>query len=299
MTMRSLRELGERQLGLVTTRDVREHLTRERARTAERRGWLVRVRPHVYRFAGARPSWHQSVLAAILVAGPDAVASHGTAAAVWRLAGFPATSATAIDITVPRGRRPQLAGLRLHQTTIGPGCHRSAVDFVPVTDVARTLCDLDGAVPVARLGRIVDDALTRKLVTIRELAETYGELRRGSRRSRAMGRVLAERGAEWDDADSPREARLVRWLTDAGLPPPVQQHAVDGYRVDLAYPVHGVFIEYDGFDPHASRTTFDHDRRRQNVLTLRAGATVLRFTSASTREEVVRDVTAALRHAAA
>jgi hypothetical protein len=298
MTMLSLRHLGEQQLGLVTSRQLNEHLTVKKARVAVRRGWLVRVRPHVYRFAGARPTWHQSVLAAVLVAGPDAVASHGAAAALWHLPGFSATAATPIDITVPRGRRPQLRGFRIHETAIGPGCHRATVDFVPATGAARTLCDLDGMVPGPRLGRMVDDALVRKLVTITELAETHAELRRGSRRSRVMARVLSERGVEWDDADSRPEARLVRWLVEAGLPPPVQQHRVDRYRVDLAYPELNLLVEYDGFDAHTTRTSFDHDRRRGNRLVLE-GATVLRYTSASTREEVVRDVTTLMARAAA
>ncbi len=59
-----------------------------------------------------------------------------------------------------------------------------------------------------------------------------------------------------------------------------------------------MFLEYDGFEAHRTRTAFDGDRRRAHALALVAGATVLRFTSASTREEVVRDVTAALERAA-
>jgi very-short-patch-repair endonuclease len=144
---------------------------------------------------------------------------------------------------------------------------------------------------------VVDDALMRKLLTIGELRETYDALRGGRRPIRAIGRVLAARGAEAERADSAPELRILRWLREAGLPEPVQQHGVDGYRVDLAYPDLGVLIEYDGFDPHTTRTAYDDDRRRQNALVLRDGAIVLRFTSASTREEVVRDVSLALRRA--
>ncbi len=58
-------------------------------------------------------------------------------------------------------------------------------------------------------------------------------------------------------------------------------------------------MEYDGFGAHTTRSAFDADRRRQNALVLRDGLMVLRFTSASTREEVVRDVAAALAQRAA
>jgi hypothetical protein len=293
MTIRTLRRTAERQLGLVTSAQLREHVSEQTARTAEARGWLVRVRRHVYRVAGSRPTWHQSVLAAVLAAGPGAAASHRTAAALWAMPGFPATSATPIEITVPRGRRPRVGGARLHTTLLGDDAVVQ-LDGVPVTRVARTLCDLEGTVPEAKLGRLVDEMLLRRRVTVEQLTATHVDLRRGSRRSRAMRRILADRGAEWAVADSEGEAYIARWLVDAGLPPPVQQHPVDGYRIDVAYPEHGVFIEYDGFASHTTRTRFESDRRRDNRLRLGHGAIVLRYTDRSTPEEVVRDVTAAL-----
>ena len=293
VSLEPIHAIAERQHGVFHTRQARGLVTEEAIRSAVRARRLESVRPHVFRFLGTPSTWHQVVLAAVLVGGDRAVASHATAAALWGLAGLRSGSSRAIHVTVPRGVRPVLDDMHLHTTRFGPGCHRQVVDRIAVTDIARTLCDLDGRLPDWRLARVVDDALMRKLVAIRLLAEVHAELRRGSRRSQGMARILAERGAEWDDADSPGEARLVRWLVGAGLPPPVQQLAVDGYRVDLAYPDEGVFIEYDGFDPHSTRSRFDHDRRRANHLALRRGVTVLRYTSASTRDEVVGEVTAA------
>ena len=77
----------------------------------------------------------------------------------------------------------------------------------------------------------------------------------------------------------------------------MQQHEFDGYVVDLAYPERRLLVEYDGFAGHSTRSRFDGDRRRANALVLRHGVTLLRYTSASTREEVVREVTMALRRA--
>ena len=298
MSVRELRSIAERQLGLVTSHQLRGCMTVHAVRTAVGRGWLVHVRPHVFRFAGVRPSWPQSVLAAVLAAGDGACASHEAAAAMWSLPDFPATSAIGIHVTVPGDRRPRVGGVTLHRCLVLPDAHRAVIGRVPVTSVERTLCDLAGSVPEPRLGRLVDDALSRRLTTVDELRAAYEALRGGQRPIRAMGRVLAARGDEWAAAESAWEARLVRWLVEAGLPPPVQQYAVDGYRVDLAYPERNVFIEFDGFAVHAPRSRFDRDRHRANVLQLRTGALVLRFTSTSTREEVVRQVTAALRRAA-
>jgi very-short-patch-repair endonuclease len=161
--------------------------------------------------------------------------------------------------------------------------------------VERTVCDLEGVLEERRLGSVVDELLIRRATTIAQLREAHRELARGPRSSLVLGRLLAERGVEWDDAGSGREAELVDWLVRAGLPRPVQQHAAGRYRIDLAYPDHRVFVEYDGFAGHANRTAFDRDRRRDNTLQLVEGAIVLRYTSRSTREQVVREVTAALR----
>jgi very-short-patch-repair endonuclease len=290
---------AESQLGLVTTSQARHELGRQRYRTAVATGRLLPVRSGVWRFAGTSMSWLLAVRAAVLVAEPDAWASHGAAAALWRLSGFGRSSATGVDVTVRRGCSPRLPGIRVHECRVLPEAHVTSVDDVPVTTAGRTLCDLDGRMPEEKLARVIDDALVRKLVTIDELRATYGALRGGRRSIRTIGRILAARGDEAALADSVPEARLVRWLREAGLPEPQQQHRIDAYRVDLAFPEQGLLVEYDGYDAHATRSAFDADRRRQNALVLHEGVRVLRFTSASTREEVVRDVAAALAMRAA
>src|SRR5205807_1777024 len=114
------------------------------------------VHPGVYRLPGAPVTWKQKVMAAVLAAGPGAVASHKTAAALWGLAGFPPRE---VEVTLPHGK-------------YRPGCHQSrslervdvtTIDGIPVTRVARTLVDLAGAVSDARLEDAIDDALCRRL----------------------------------------------------------------------------------------------------------------------------------------
>ncbi len=293
MSMRSLRAMAERPHGLVTTTQLRRYIGESRARTGVRRGWLVEVRPHVYRLSGVCRTWRQAVCAATLIGGPRARASHVTAAALWAMPGFPASSSTPIELTVPRGRRPQLPKIPIHQSTILSARHVARVDDVRVTSVARTLCDLDGRVPPDRLGDLVDEMLTRRAVTIERLRTVHGELRHGRRWSRAMGEVLAVRGKEAERADSGWEARIVRWLREAGFPEPVQQHEIAGYHVDLAYPDRGVLIEFDGFPrTRRGRPSIAIDTGRTRLL-LATGAVLLRFTSVSTREEVERALTAA------
>jgi very-short-patch-repair endonuclease len=52
-------------------------------------------------------------------------------------------------------------------------------------------------------------------------------------------------------------------------------------------------IEVDGFGPHATRSAFDRDRARSNELVV-AGWTILRFTSASTDDQIASTTAAAL-----
>ncbi len=288
MSVHRLRRLGEQQLGLVTTRQVHAELTDHEARVHRERGWLVRVRPRVLRFAGSTRSWEQSVMAVVLAAGDDAVASHHTAAAIHDLAGFRRGTTTPLHVTVPRGRHPRLKGVVVHTPRIPAVTGRQGA--LPVTSPAQTLHDLDGVLPASRLARCLDDALMRGTVALEQLVAVAQA--RSGRRGHLPG-LLDQRVGSWDHAGSAGEVQILEWLLDAGLPPPVQQHPVSRYRIDLAYPDERVLIEYDGFATHATRTRFDGDRRRSNELQVRDGAIVLRYTSTSTRDVVVREVTAA------
>src|SRR5438045_232412 len=84
--MQALDRLGGRQLGLVTVAQLERIGYRRRARqyavTALR---LHHVRRGVYRLPGVVATWESTVLAAVLAAGPRAVASHFTAAQLWSL----------------------------------------------------------------------------------------------------------------------------------------------------------------------------------------------------------------------
>jgi hypothetical protein len=112
-----------------------------------------------------------------------------------------------------------------------------------------------------------------------------------------MRDILECRSFGSERGESPPEGRLVRLLVDAGLPHPVQQHAVRlgrrTIRIDLAYPDASVAIEYDGWEFHSTRTAFDGDRARANELVL-LGWNLLRFTSASSDAAIVDTVRTAL-----
>lgn len=293
---RDLYAYAERQHGLVTTVQASAALTRGQVHHRRRTGRLEVVRTGVLRVAGTPETWEQQLLAAVLAGGQGAVASFRAAAALWGLEGLAARRKP--EITVPSERRARLPGVVVHDSMMMPARHCGRRNGIPVTNVARTLCDLTAVVKPAVIEHALDDALRRDLTHLSQLQRVFLDLaHRGRRRSTVMRAILADRVPGFDPGDSRMELKLVRWIVGAGLPPPVQQHpvVVNGrtYRLDLAYPDLRIGIEYDGWDSHRIRSAFDGDRARQNPLEI-LGWLILRYTSRATLGDVVSEVRAAM-----
>jgi hypothetical protein len=287
-----LPSLAASQHGLVTADRALGRLAPAELKSWVRRRVLVPVRPGVYRFQGVPESWEQQLLGVCLATG--AVASHRAAARLWGLDGV---AALRLEVTTPLGRPVRLPGVRGHRSNrLGPEfltTHRG----IPVTTPARTLVDLSAVTPAPTLEKAVDGALRDGLVTVASLRACFDALAgRGRRRVAHFRPLLDARQPGYSPGDSDLEARVQRWLVAAGLPPPVPQFGIlvhsRRYRLDLAYPELRIAIELDGWAAHGNRRAFDHDRARGNDLEL-AGWTLLRFTSSSTRADVVRTVQAA------
>jgi very-short-patch-repair endonuclease len=292
---RRVLELARHQLAMFTTEQAEESGLTERQ--VEHRlsvgRWEI-WRPGVYGIAGVPPSWERSVLAAVLAAGPDAVASHTTAGVLWGAWGLVADS---VELTTTVGHRVQLAGVKSHRTRHLLPSDRTRHKSVPVTSVARTVVDLAGSVTPYLLDRIVDGVIDRGLTTLAELSASIDRLGgRGRRGAGELARVLAER-AGTEACDSALERRILGAIRSAGLPEPVPQYqVVVGRRLfvlDFAYPDLKVDVEGDGFAVHGRRTAFDGDRERDNVLE-NAGWLIRRFTSRSSDLTIARTVAGVL-----
>ena len=132
-------------------------------------------------------------------------------------------------------------------------------------------------------GRGPGRAIARRLLPLKAVVILREELaRRGRNGTGVVQRVFDERLLRGADEDSGLELRLLRIIRRFALPPVTFQHEVwhDGRfvgRIDAAYPSAMVAIEADGFIAHSDFDAFQHDRERQNELTV-LGWTVLRFT---------------------
>jgi very-short-patch-repair endonuclease len=248
--------------------------------------------------AGAPETWEQQLLVACMAAGPEARASFGSAAALHGFEGF-----ARVDLEITHfGARPcPMDGVVVHESTVFDVGHLSRIADVPVTSVARTLCDLTAVVPKWTVERAVDEALRRKIVRLADLAVVADLLEgRGRLRCTVMREILERRRPGFEPGDSDPERRIAELLVRAGLPAPTLQHRVEvagrTYRIDLCYPELKIAIEYDGWDWHSGRRAFDEDRARANHLVI-LGYAVLRFTSKSSDQTIVDTVGAAIERA--
>jgi len=181
-------ETARAQHGLITTRqalDAGANPSWIRAQVRARR--LIPVRRGVYRVQGAPVTQDQVWLAAILAAGAATVLSHRSAAAAWALRGF--RPPLRVDL-LSESNRPRGPGIRGHETGWLPASDRAELRGVPVTTPARTLIDASGGFHPWSLGRIVDDALCRGIVTLSALAACFDDMPPSGRRPSAAMRVV-------------------------------------------------------------------------------------------------------------
>ena len=287
---RALTPFAFTQYGLVTAEQALQRMSRRELDRRVRTGQLERIRPTVYRCEGAPPSWEQQLFGVCLRLGPSAVASHRSAARLWRLE--PVIS-DRLEVTVPRGKSARLAGVTVHHAALQSG-DRTRRFRIPVTSAVMTLIHLATTVGADTLEAALDDALRQRHTTVTQMDRRLkGMAGSGRRQLRVLRRLIHERGPGYAPGESQWEDQSFRWIIAAGLPAPVRQYPVildrRRRRIDLAYPDLKIAIEFDGWDRHQIRRRFDDDRARTVDLQL-AGWLVLPFTSATLRTVVVDKV---------
>jgi very-short-patch-repair endonuclease len=160
---------------------------------------------------------------------------------------------------------------------------------VLVTTAVRTAFDLGRRPPITEAICAVD-AITRACAISSDAIAEFAEQHRGARGIAQLPEVLARSSPL---ADSPMESRIRIAIEDAGLPPPVLQHQVGPYLLDLAYRELLLALEYDG-PHHLTSERALRDLRRQAYLSSE-GWEVLRFSA----KEVFRPGVVAARTRAA
>jgi Protein of unknown function (DUF559) len=280
----AIAELAPKSLGLLTHRQLDVlGASRQQRRTLVAKGVLVPVGGGVVRHVAFPPTWEQRVLAAVLAAGDGAVASHGSAAALLRFDGI---ERSAVEVTVPRDRRPRAVPGRVHRSLdLGP----ADVDprrRIPRTSPIRTFLDIAARLGERHLEAVLDSAERDGVIWRPQLRWRIGEFSSVGRpglpavlapRDRTDGRPL---GDSWLEQDA------IRLIVDVKLPVPRVQvkprkragSAVKTIaRVDLFWDAARLVVELAGHGTHATRRQRQAGAERAARLGL-AGWDVVEFT---------------------
>jgi very-short-patch-repair endonuclease len=204
-------------------------------------------------------------IAAVLAAGPGAVLSHRSAAALW---GIRDASRAAIEVITTRCCRR--AGIHSHRVTL-PADETTTERGIPVTTVTRTLLDLAEVLTSPQLERAVTEAEVRRLGSPHSLDALVARHPR-RRGTVALKRILQNRGdIARHVTRSELEAAFLTFLDAHGLARPTTNacvaHGTGTYEVDAVWPAHRLIVELDGYAVHTTRRSFENDRARDRVLT--------------------------------
>jgi very-short-patch-repair endonuclease len=227
------------------------------------------------RLAGSRPTPEQDLLAQCLAAGPVAVASHQSAAWLWRIADVPQRHA----VTVPRSVSGRRLTCDVHRPVDFP-VRIAMVANIPCTDPLRTIMDAAAVMTSEELELLIDRALTRRLVTLKGIdAELERASRQGKHGLKALRSAMKWRRSMGAAQSSILEAKTLRLLEQAGVKPvgvEVKASSVHSYRVDVMLRP-GLGLEVDGYAYHHSPEQMAEDTRRRNRLYL-SGTHLLVYT---------------------
>ena len=284
--------LAERQHGVVSHAqliDLGFHPQAIKHRIAN--GRLHPLRRGVYAVGRPRVTQHGRWIAAVLSCGPDAVLSHGTAAALWEI-GDQKRGSIEVSVSTRGGRRR--ADLVIHRRAALLADDVTRQNGIPVTAPVRTMVDIACRLSRRQLEKAIKEADVRGLVDPETLRYALGGMR-GQRGVSVLREILDRHRFVLTDTEL--ERRFVPIARRAGLPVPQTQAVVNGFRVDFYWPDLRLVVETDGLRYHRTPVQQATDRVRDQAHTA-AGLTPLRFTHAQVAYEprhVERTLRAILR----
>lgn len=168
----------------------------------------------------------------------------------------------------------------MHRRSL-PERDRAEHEGIPVTSVVRTLVDRAAVLDRKRIEREVSEADKLRLVTPPALRAELHRYR-GQRGVARLREALDLRTFRLTDSEL--ERLFLAAVREAGLPLPLTQQWVNGFRVDFFWPDLGLVVETDGLTYHrtAAQQAGDVVREQTHVA---AGLKPLRFTHEQVRYE--------------
>jgi very-short-patch-repair endonuclease len=272
-------ELARRQHGVIARWQLFEFgLNAGAIQHRIQRGRLHRVYRGVYAVGRPQLTRRGRWMAAVLACGPGSALSHDSCGA---LLGICAERRGQIHVSVPNGRRPRHPGIVVHRRSGLEPSEVTHVDGIPVTRPVTTLIDLATCLPLDALEAAINTADRLHVIDPEALREAIDQRAR-TRGVSVLRETLDPR--TFSLTDSQLERRFLPLARRAGLPAPLTQQWLNGYRVDFHWPDLGLVVETDGLRYHRTPAQQTVDRERDQVHTA-AGLVPLRFTHAQIRYE--------------
>jgi predicted transcriptional regulator of viral defense system len=245
------------------------------------KGLLIREYAGVYRVGHAAPSTEATYMAAVLVAGDDALLAGRAAAHLMRLLrGAPPPP----EVIAPTEKR--IKELRVKRGRAGDGRDATTCTGIPTTTVARTLVDLAACLSEYELGHAVHQAS----VLYRTQPEDVEAVLERRPTSKGAGALRAILHGDAKISLSRLERAFVKLLEANDLELPQTNKQVGGRYVDCRWPGRKLTVELDSYRYHSTRHAWELDRKRERQARAR-GDDFRRYTS----DDVFEDPRALLR----
>jgi very-short-patch-repair endonuclease len=282
---RDLHRLAASLGGVLLVDDLeRAGLSRKAVRRMAERGWLVPVRRGAYVVGGQPATDRQLLVAACRLAGPDAVASHWSAARIHDLP--VAAKGFEPELTMTGRQERRLQGVRTHIARMPPSQVES-IRGLRTTTASRTLVDLAPRLGQTALAKLIDEGLIARHWTIEAVTESLALVSHRPGLD-VLRDLTARRVGGPSGSGSALELRVARAL-GACRPFEMQYQVAAGSQVfvlDIAWPAAMVAVEAEGWHVRSkSRSKFDHERRKFNLLTAQ-GWRVLHVTADMSDDEI-------------
>ncbi len=245
--------------------------------SARRSKHWVDVSPRVIAPRGAPDSDARRALAATLDAGPAAVLHHQSALAWLGVPGFNLAELRVVRVRGGANWRPSLAHLhrlrdvRAHDLLVVRGVPTESALRAIWCEAARYASPARFDIGMKRIGRLLDEANRRKLVTWAGLHEMVEDLHQRGRGGTVLMRALAEERQPGSSVtESRNETQLEDLLAARGARPLSRQIVVGGHepvgRCDHRDDELPLVVETNSLEHHTSPSDRAADERRYEQL---------------------------------
>ena len=238
--------------------------------------WLQRA-PEVIGLPGSPHGPRSDLWVALLDAGPDAMASHESAAALHELGAYTLGRPA---IVIPHGSHHRIAAGTVHQTRRLPP--PVTLGGIPATPLVRTVLDLAPTTTPLALGRLVDEVALRRPEHLAAIERGHEWMVRTKRSGASnLSRALDGRTRGYVPPRSELERLLDAVIATLPVDPPRREvdlpnREQDPHRVDRLFEDPPLIVEGDGRLWHARLASMERDRRRDRRA-LRLGYPTVRY----------------------